>query len=1133
MPCVHQYIYIAILTITIAILFPLLIHSQDQKIALIGKDYPNLDNDVIVELKTILKENRFDFDVIGSKELSIKKQFNRNKYKLVIIPNGDTLPYYAVDNLLRFISEGGDILVFTENFASEFLLHTKSGWLNREKIIKQSVTSQKGGKLFNINDTLISQLYDCTPSPKDADIKKYIIKKNKTLKVEMKYIPDINEWSSVGFPKVDGCSDRNMLTTFYAKTENNLQDIIVEWKEKDGSRWIAPLTLDKELKQYILFPEDFKFWQSVTNRGGKYDVLNMRNAQNFYIGIARSHSLGLKKGKNSIIVSKIAVLKNKYPGKTIPIMETLYPWYKTGKFYNTDYTIKTSLNRKNKENSLSVNIDNMYICVPRAKGHYSYGPVRKSRFIPLLTAYKNDQLRGYPGSAYLNLEGRFKNSIWIRLGLIPKAKHIRQLKPSIIDAINLLNAPALIRNGGVQFPHYFIGERAKIGISLFKRLSDNNIEIIIKIEHMNKNLFYQERKYINTEEVKDQTIDFSITQKFADPGKYKIRILLKQDKNIIDQVYYSFTVSDSDKPVSEKEFVKVKGDNFYLNNKVWYPYGTAYYPNYYSGLEFEKFKLSWINPGTYDADITDYEFSVLKDLNLNFVMIGFSDGMPDTFKIRALHDMLYRLKSYDMKANIYLADYLFYFKTGFYKNVLKKAKFINNSTIWTFDIAWEPRFGSEWAKWSVAQLWTDWLINKFGTIVDAEEYFNVTFNMIGHYIAIPDINKFNDKKWDRVCKSFWRFADDFLNKRYRQIHNDIRSVDKNHLIHVRTGFGGNGSYFAFKDLAFDLFSGSKYLDFISPEGYYYCRYKGGIEKVILFTCLYSLYSGHNKPVYLAEFGKSHELDKKTTLPNVQNEQEIAQLYKSVVDKSLKCQTKGFANWWSQGGYRVEENSAFGFFNLDWSIAKCGYTYKESCPDDYSFKSSSDKEKVFVKIDRFDHVTGLYGLMNKRIDEVYKLYKKGKEVQLISKAHGMSSIDAPLELIGGGIYKGIGLLKYFNSEFIEVKVQDDINTLLQNGDKIAPADKLIFKTIKLGNMEEVKWSAKGSKNKYGAVVLEIRIDNRIVKTIPIPKYCVKYEEIELNNIILKQNLTSDSIIKMQMAIKGRDVRFGEIFYIYVK
>jgi hypothetical protein len=79
------------------------------------------------------------------------------------------------------------------------------------------------------------------------------------------------------------------LTCLRVRGGPHTRSLILEWAERDGSRWIATLEITPEWRSYTLAPEAFKAWQPPAGRGGPGDRLNVTDAVRFTVRVATSH----------------------------------------------------------------------------------------------------------------------------------------------------------------------------------------------------------------------------------------------------------------------------------------------------------------------------------------------------------------------------------------------------------------------------------------------------------------------------------------------------------------------------------------------------------------------------------------------------------------------------------------------------------------------------------------------------------------------------------------------------------------------------------------------------------------------------------------------------------------------------
>jgi endonuclease YncB( thermonuclease family) len=103
-------------------------------------------------------------------------------------------------------------------------------------------------------------------------------------------IPNFKEWDNIGLSFKRPFSAGHTLTCFRAKGGPQTRELLVEWRESDGTRWLAVVNLSTHWKEYALAPEAFRAWEPPQGRNGPGDHLRVENANHFTVGIAVTHT---------------------------------------------------------------------------------------------------------------------------------------------------------------------------------------------------------------------------------------------------------------------------------------------------------------------------------------------------------------------------------------------------------------------------------------------------------------------------------------------------------------------------------------------------------------------------------------------------------------------------------------------------------------------------------------------------------------------------------------------------------------------------------------------------------------------------------------------------------------------------
>lgn len=316
--------------------------------------------------------------------------------------------------------------------------------------------------------------------------------------------------------------------------------------------------------------------------------------------------------------------------------------------------------------------------------------------------------------------------------------------------------------------------------------------------------------------------------------------------------------------------------------------GINYFPAYFPPINFEH---SWWEEGFYRPVLVEDELAMLESVGINLVAIG--GGTPNPPPTGAtdcdnLLDFLDRARAHGILVNLFIAQ-------GASHPLPDPADVVRlpsscglagHPALFAYDITWEPHFGDQNAREFLAGDWTAWLEERYGGLGNADAAFGG-----GH--ALPtDAELCAEGPSVRVA-AFRRFLDDHVGNVHRRIREALLAVDPDHLIGLRTGFGGNGAQGVCHLAPFSLRAGIKHHDFVSPEGYalswtdrQHVLDRGG------FT---TAYADVGKPIFWAEFGVNTDGTCPDCTASVQ-----ADFFTNVFDMMAQKGANGGAGWWFVG-----------------------------------------------------------------------------------------------------------------------------------------------------------------------------------------------------------------------------------------
>jgi hypothetical protein len=402
-------------------------------------------------------------------ELADERVFSADSFDCLVLPDAALFPANAIPNFLRFLRSGGDLVVIGGPIFDKLLYRAEGRWQTREEILR-SLRSE--AIALDLSKVTTQDWQRATSNPEVES--NFIIKKpaGDGEPFAEFWVKELPGWDTyrIKLPP-NAFPEGHSLVCFRASGDANTPNMALEIQEKDGSRWFAVVPLQQETRSYALPVDEFKFWQhgSPPNRGKQGDRLNLSNAEHIIIGLARSHNSLPEKGPFSFRLSSIGSAKSPFPDEiNIPVLETLYPWYKTYTTKAADELRVVAADFGFSTKRFGVQRVKTLCPFWRSRGLGCRNP-SAYRWIPLIYGYDNISGRGgVAGSLTLNFDGEFANSHWLQIGLLelPSLKSLAQVSHLIADQVKKVHGNILLRAGGVDRASYFEGELVTLGYVL-------------------------------------------------------------------------------------------------------------------------------------------------------------------------------------------------------------------------------------------------------------------------------------------------------------------------------------------------------------------------------------------------------------------------------------------------------------------------------------------------------------------------------------------------------------------------------------------------------------------------------------------------------------------------------------------
>lgn len=1099
------------------IAMPVCAQSVNQVI-LLNESFPKSSASFYSSLKNAISTAKFDVKEVDGIHLSQALSETASPGSILVLPSANYFPSEAKASLLDFLKRGNHLMAVSGPALENLAIKAGDKWLTQDQT-KDAIAQSDGKVIIDFSKEDLSKWSHSTGSPKNLTT--YAVIESGDTRVpaalNMK-IGKLENWDTlVSTPLEHPFPEGFTATTFWAKGGPNTPELLIEWTEKDGARWMATVRLTPEWKRYALLPEDFRFWApgSTAGRGGAKDSFNPANAGKISFGLAdglSSQKMGIA---HELWVSDIRTAKNEFENIDFgpPILESISPSYK---LYQTDAYQVEQTGTSNKQSAET----SIFAPLPRTMGVGS-DAVSKYRMIPVLRAYdKNGELRGTAAHLLLNTQMDYQGSIWGFIGFSQEylENNTDRYVPVIISMMKRMQQGTFLSNAGTDQFAYTDGEKINYGAYIENLYKPANITVSYTLFSANKILKAQSFNFqMIAQSSGSKAVESSIGQ--LPPGQYKIKTILSVGSKPVDEITQDFSVIKYGKLTSSNTVTARDGD-FWLDGKKWYATGINYWPRYATGLEYGNW-VHWLAPEQYNPEIIEQDLTLAQKLGINLVSIQYNT----IEQARPFMDFMDRCSRHGIKVNAYMPGLHPLFQDFNTANAMIKAAHIaDDSAFFAYDVGWEVHVGYYDQRALYDKQWQDWVIDRYGSIENAQSDWQFTPAVREGLITGPsDEQLMNDGDWRIYVAAYRRFWDDEISKRYKAVRSNIKCIDRSHLIGARSGYGGTGSTWAAPSFPFDMASGAKHLDFTSPEAYglsgdWLGFLKGGLNTI------YGRFVSGGKPVYWAEYGISiwPRCDKSAM-------EEQRRYYENIERMAYVSGANGTAGWWWPGGFRVGENSDYGTVNPDGTPRPSALEIKKRAQE-FSTQRNIAKPDIYFTIDRDMYVQGYAGIYNNISSEYAGAIQKGKVPGLKTAGTGTDSANTPRIAVGNVPYNGNNPLKYLNAEFNYIKingrfVKDDALIEVEQG-------KPVVIDASIGNVAESKWLAMPVQGdgQVSLLIREVGTDKSI--SIPIPRDTPFLSDIELHHIKLPDSISGTHNYIFTMAVDSKD-RFGEVFKITLK
>ena len=945
---------------------------------------------------------------------------------LLVLPDASALPAKAGPAIEAYLA-GGDIIALNTPMWQKQLVKAGGKWIDREDYARTHATEPPQHVAFGFASADLSGWQRSSDSPNTATTYETVPNGpglgQHALRVK---IPKVTSWDTYLSPSiVKPFPDGNTLTVFSAKGGPKTNQLLVEWNEKDGSRWMAVIALSREWKQYVLRPEDFRYWQSVPSRGSRGDQLNPGNAERLNVGIALSHCDGVGEGPHEYWIGPIGTsavtpdIREALWAADPPKLETLSPVYK---LFDCHGVARLQVRSDQILVSPTMLPVPKIVRSPHPRGRAAgFDKGRDWRWTPLIEARAKDgQWRGVPATLVTHASGPYKGGQWASFGVGDRDWY---RSPEVVKLIGELarrmKSGVFILDGGANLFTYQNGQDVRLGITAANvGTTAANLTASVRVRDLASGREALTKKW-SVELAPGETRAVSETwrpAKWTDSG-YEVTAELSRDGAVIDSVRQGIHVW---RPKQTKRFVTVNNGSFILDGKRWRAHGVNYMPS--SGIGTEDWPLfhDYLDARAYDPEVIQRDLDHCKEMGLNAVSVILP---PESLETLNLLDLCRRLDKLGMKLNLAMR---YGTPMGFAWEKTKYAidyfKLADNDTVFAYDLAWEPSFGKHDERVMWDGEWEKWVVERYGSIGSAENdwEFPIPRDAAGK-VTNPGPKQIDtDGEWKRMTAAYRRFLDFLLYKKYGAARRLVKSVDPNHLVSFRMSEIADPTYRDDGFMAYDFPYLAAGVDFLAPEAYgrigEWERVKPGV-----FQTVYARWAAPKEPVIWAESGMSI-WDKPRGKESLQLLKKAADGYANMYRLLAETRADGIFHWFYSGGFRTDEGSDFGIINPDGTDREVTRVIRRNAREFLSMPEPKAPD-YYIEIDRDAHPDGIAGIYDEKKAEFWQAIKDGRTVGLKTAGTGKTSADCPMLAVGNTPWQTTNPAKYLDAAIDSVKIQD--------------------------------------------------------------------------------------------------------------
>jgi hypothetical protein len=892
---------------------------------------------------------------------------------VVVLQDATELPADLHAPIEQFVRGGGDLIAFGLPAWKVSLLKLGQRWVPSDEYAKEAAWTPAPHPVGNIGTDML-RAWKRSHGQTDGPTTYEIATQPGFGPVLHATLPNMTGWDTLVSPALNAPFPKGFdRTVFTAKGDPNTTALSVEWREKDGSRWIGVVPLTPEWRRYELRPEDFHYWHSNDKRGGRDDRFHPENAESLSVGLAFSHT-GAVPGPKEWWMGNLGTARAQDAPlsalNAAPELDGLYPGYKS---FPIGGKLRLSPPPGSPFSEMKVKADAVLFSPhPRPSGS-GYDKDRRVRFVTFLEAQSREGAwRGAPVSAFVHTKEPYKGSTWTIVGTTsPSVLMDPAFVVGLTAAAKWMREPRLAE-GGTNWYTYFPGMAMTIGARLADP-ADPGLTVRAAITDPATG----ETAWSKTWDATDTPMSATWQPPADAKGPWTVSVDLLRDGETLDHIEHSVHIWS---PSPIPRFITTEGGRFLLAGKPWKAHGVNYMPS--TGvardlpIDAEEFE-HWIGAAGYDADVVSRDLDNVRQMKLNALSAFIYGGSVGSGN---LLDFLRQAEERGMHVNLSLRPGTpLDFEWDQVRSIIEAYRLRDNDVVFAYDLAWEPSWGGRDARAKYDPQWTQWVVQKYGSLPSAGKAWGYEAERSGDQLANPaNEQTVTEGPWTKMVLDYRAFLNGLLADAYGHARDLVRSLDPNHAVSFRMTETSNPTYDWSPNLPYDFMGLTDAVHIFAPEGY---GRRGDWEKVKpgWFQVEYARAVDPNKPVIWAEGGENIWQPGLHEAPPERKELQAME-FSAFYEMLNKSGSNGVFWWWYPGGFRTGENSDYGIINPDGTDRPVTKVIRDNA-DSFLNGPAPVPTNAEVVI-HLKYASGLFGAYMAAQDEFWALVAEGKRPRVV-------------------------------------------------------------------------------------------------------------------------------------------------------